>query len=150
MEMIEYKILLLKWLKLFLFSIGMFLLPIKPLILSVGAFVVLDTIVGIIRSRKMCISITSKRFNQIWIKTLLYQGVVITTYFIDIAILNELTTMIISLEYLTTKLVCLGVIANEVKSIDESLKQIGIDLWSRLKDCFGLAKKIRTHIKDLE
>lgn len=141
---------LMKWCKIILISIGIFLLPIKPLILSIGAFVVMDTILGIIRAKKKNIRITSRRFNQIWIKTIIYQGVIITTYFIDSAMLNEISLIFSNVQYLTTKLVCLGVITNEVASMDESLKDLGIDIWARLKDFFKLAKKVRSHVGDLK
>ena len=139
------------YLEMLLLSIITFLSPVKVLVLIAGLLVLLDTIFGIWRS---CIKrgerFTSRKFSTFIIKTLIYQFVIITSFTIDYYLLNEITQLFISVNFITTKLITLSVYFTEVKSLEESFRYItGIDIWKNLKDILSRTKEIKEDIEDI-
>jgi len=142
---------LLKWIKYILGSLFVFLSPIKPLILAVGFIVIIDTIFGILRSRKLKIKFTSRRFYAFFKKSLVYQLLIITTFLIDKNLLNEFMSLIISIEYATTKVITAAICFNEIKSIDENVKiafKIDISRW--ILDLFKFSKSVKEGINEIK
>lgn len=142
---------LLKWIKYVLGSLFVFLSPIKPLILAVGFIVIIDTIFGILRSRKLKIKFTSRRFYAFFKKSLVYQLLIITTFLIDKNLLNEFMSLIISIEYATTKVITAAICFNEIKSIDENVKiafKIDISRW--ILDLFKFSKSVKEGINEIK
>lgn len=126
-----------------------FLSPIWLIMLAVGAFILLDTIVGIWRSKKLGIKLTSKKFNTIWNKMFIYQSVIITFFFLDQAIMNQIVLMFFSVDFLLTKILALILISSEFYSIDESYKQAtGTGLLELLKKNIKIGKDIKKDIKN--
>jgi hypothetical protein len=144
-------ILISKWLKNILLSLMIFIAPIKPLLVVVGLVIVLDTIFGIIRSRKLGIKFTSRRFFSFFKKNLIYQLAVISTYILDTYLFNEFTLLIISIDLLSTKIMASAICFNEIKSIDENLKiAYGVGLLDYLKRFFRFAKKAKEGLDELK
>lgn len=142
---------LLKWIKYVLGSLFVFLSPIKPLILAVGFIVIIDTIFGILRSRKLKIKFTSRRFYAFFKKSLVYQLLIITTFLIDKNLLNEFMTMIVSIDYVTTKVITAAICFNEIKSIDENVKiAFKIDISKWILDLFKFTKSVKEGINEIK
>jgi hypothetical protein len=143
-------IILEKWLKYILGALLIFIAPIKPLLLIVGFMIIVDTTFGIIRSRKLGIKFTSRRFFAFFKKSFVYQVLVITTYILDHNLINEFTTSVISIELLTTKLMAAAICYNEFKSVDENVKiAYGIDITQYIKSLFQFAKKTKDGLDEL-
>lgn len=135
-----------------LLSLFTFLSPVKELVLIVGFLVIADTILGVYNN---CIKkkqkFTSRRFSAFITKTLIYQLAIILGFTIDTFLLNELTKLFISVEFITTKLLALSIYLTEIKSLEENFKSItGIDLWINLKSIFGRAKEIKDEINEIQ
>lgn len=138
-------------LEVILLSIMTFLAPIKGLVLIAGFLVIIDTIFGIYNNcfiKKQ--PFTSRRFSTFITKTLIYQGAIILSFMIDFYLLNELTKLFISVDFISTKLIALSVFFTEIKSIEETFKSItGIDLWKNLKQILYRTKELKDDIENL-
>jgi len=143
-------IILEKWLKYILGALLVFISPIKPLLLVVGFMIVVDTIFGIIRSNKLGIKFTSRRFFSFFKKNFVYQLLVITTHILDHNLINEFTMSVISIELLTTKLMAAAICYNEFKSVDENVKiAYGIDITQYIKNLYKCAKQTKDGLDEL-
>lgn len=143
-------IILEKWLKYILGALLVFISPIKPLLLVVGFMIVVDTIFGIIRSNKLGIKFTSRRFFSFFKKNFVYQLLIITTHILDHNLINEFTMSVISIELLTTKLMAAAICYNEFKSVDENVKiAYGIDITQYIKNLYKCAKQTKDGLDEL-
>jgi len=128
-----------------------FFTPIHGLAIAILIAILLDTILGIKKSVKRYGwgSFSSKKLSAILSKGLLYLVVVYLTFPVDFYILNDIVQQIfsININYLVTKLVALSVILIEVKSIDENLKDMGIDVYKNLKELFTRAKELKNDLE---
>lgn len=126
-----------------------FFAPITGMIILVALSTILDSCFGIWRASKLNESITSKKFRFGFIPKLLsYIGAVMLVYASDYFILNELTKMVVSVEFLSTKIIALTLLAIEVKSIDESFK--AVKGWSFLKKFTSIIVKAKNIKKQIE
>lgn len=128
----------------------LFFAPVKGILVTVGAFIALDTAVGIWRSRVTGQPITSKRMSGIVSKMLLYEVTVLCTYMLDVYILGPILESVFGIEGLITKIVALLLIYIESKSMNESYKEAkGIDLWAEFKNMLRRGKEVVGEIKDI-
>lgn len=140
-----------KWIKYVLGSLFIFLSPIKPLLFIVGFIVVLDTILGILRSRKLNIKFTSRRFYAFFKKSLVYQLLIITTFLIDKNLINEFMNMIVVMDYLTTKVITAAICFNELTSINENIKiTYGINIVDYIKKLFKFSKSVKDGLDEIK
>lgn len=140
-----------KWIKYVLGSLCIFLAPIKPLLFIVGFIVVLDTILGILRSRKLKIKFTSRRFYAFFKKSLVYQLLIITTFLIDKNLINEFMNMVVVMDYLTTKVITAAICFNELTSINENIKiTYGINIVSYIKKLFKFSKQVKDGLNEIK
>lgn len=131
-------------------TLGSFFIPIYPLVVLVGIFVLADTIFGLVKARKLGIPITSRKLSNIISKTFLYQGVVLLSFFLDYFLLNEFVILIFSMQFLVSKLMTLMILYIEIKSIDENFKSItGIHLWDTFKKMITRASEVKEDIKKI-
>lgn len=105
-----------------LLSLVAFFAPISSLLVLVGFAIVSDTIVGIYSSYKTKTPILSRKLARIVSKMFVYQGVVLLFFAMDKLIINELSTMAISIQFITTKIVSLMLVSIECYSIDEKIR----------------------------
>jgi hypothetical protein len=140
-----------KWIKYVIGSLFVFLSPIKPLIFLVGFIVVLDTIFGILRSRKLKIKFTSRRFYAFFKKSLVYQLLIIATFILDKNLINEFMNMVMAVDYLTTKIITAAICFNEIKSIDENIKiAFKIDILKWILDLFKFSRSVKEGINEIK
>lgn len=112
--------------KALVFAVGL-LAPIKIIMVLVFVFILIDTIGGIWASNKLGIEITSRRLSKFISKLLVYQTVIILAYAIDLNLLGPFILLFLSVPLAMTKIVGLGLVVNEVFSLDESLKKVNKD-----------------------
>ena len=128
-----------------------FFLPIVGILILIAASVILDTITGIWKAKKLKQPITSRRLSAIISKILLYEATVMLFYAMDKFLLNDIVMQFFSIELLTTKILALTMVSIEVISINENYKAVkGIDLWASLKNLFARAKEVTSDFKNIK
>ena len=128
-----------------------FFLPIVGILILIAASVILDTITGIWKAKKLKQPITSRRLSAIISKILLYEATVMLFYAMDKFLLNDIVSSFFSIELLTTKILALTMVSIEVISINENYKAVkGIDLWASLKNLFARAKEVTSDFKNIK
>jgi len=71
------------------FALGSIFAPTKPLLLAVGALVLIDTVTGIIASKKGNQSIESRKFSRVTTKILIYHSAILTGFLLERFILGS-------------------------------------------------------------
>jgi hypothetical protein len=97
-----------------------FFSPIIPLFIVIGSAVLLDTIFGLIKSKKLGIIIISSRlFQGIALKTFIYLSTLTLFFLAENFILNDIT----GLNFMITKAMALLFTGIEFYSIDENIRE---------------------------
>ena len=127
--------------------IGAFFLPISGILFLIGFAIVLDTLTGIWKAKKLKIKITSRKLSAIISKLMLYEVAVIGFYLIDYWILNDIVIKFFSVPLMLTKILSLVLVSIETLSISENYKAVkGIDIWSAFKQLLQRSKEIKQDI----
>ena len=128
-----------------------FFLPISGILLMIGVLIVIDTITGIWKAKKLGEKITSRKLSSIISKLALYEVTVIMFFLIDKFILNDIILTFFSVPFMLTKVVALVLASIEVMSINESYKQVyHLDLWQSMKLLFARAKEVKEDLNKLK
>lgn len=108
-----------------LLPLVLFFAPIYVMVFLVGLSTIVDTGFGIWKAKQLGEEVTSKACrNGLVPKIRSYVLIVLILFTADHYIVNELTKLFIDVEFVSTKLVSLALIAIEVKSIDESFTKV--------------------------
>ena len=127
--------------------VGSFFLPISGILFLIGFAILVDTLTGIWKSKKLGIPITSRKLSAIVSKLFLYEVAVIGFYLIDKFILNDIILQFFSVPLMLTKILSLVLCSIEVISISENYKAVkGIDIWSAFKNLLQRSKEIKKDI----
>lgn len=129
-----------------------FVAPIHGLLIAVGFAIVLDTVMGILKAKKLngWKSITSRKLSHIISKMVLYQSAVIMFFFIDVFIMSDFISMFSKIPFFLTKMIGALLCFIELKSIDENIKIItGKSLWDRFKEMLSRGKELKEEISEL-
>ena len=127
--------------------ISTFFLPITGILFLIGFAIVIDTITGIWKAKKLGVPITSRKLSAIISKLMLYEVAVILFYLIDRFILNDIILTFFSVPLMLTKILALVLVSIETISISENYKAVkGIDLWQAMKLLFARARDIKQDI----
>lgn len=127
--------------------IGAFFLPISGILFLIGFAIVIDTLTGIWKAKKLKIKITSRKLSAIVSKFFLYEMAVIGFYLIDFWILNDIILKFFSVPLMLTKILSLVLCSIEIMSINENYKAVKqIDIWSAFKQLLQRSKEIKTDI----
>jgi small neutral amino acid transporter SnatA (MarC family) len=101
-----------------------FFSPVWSNILLVTLFILMDTITGILASRKLGESIRLERFKDIFYKIILYHTCMLIGFMTDILLIGEFLIQVFSIELLLTKLISLTIIFTEAASINNNIFKI--------------------------
>ena len=127
--------------------VGAFFLPISGILFLIGFAILLDTIKGIWKAKKLKLPITSRKLSAVISKLFLYEVAVIGFYLIDYFILNDIILKFFSVPLMLTKILSLILVSIECISINENYIAIrGISIWDSMKKLFARAKEIKTDI----
>ena len=130
--------------------VSSFFLPISGILILIGVSVIVDTITGVWKSKKLGTPITSRKLSAVISKILLYEVTVMLFYLIDYYIINDIVLTFFSVELMITKILALVLVSIEVISLNENIKAVkGIDLWTSLKNLFARAKEVTQDFKDI-
>lgn len=131
--------------------VSTFFLPITGILFLIGFAILVDTITGIWKAKKLNIPITSRKLSAIISKLMLYEIAVILFYLIDRFILNDIILTFFSVPLMLTKILSLVLVSIEVISISENYKAVkGIDLWQAMKLLFARARDIKQDIDTIK
>ena len=131
--------------------VSTFFLPISGILFLIGFAIVIDTITGIWKAKKLGIPITSRKLSAIISKLMLYEVAVILFYLIDRFILNDIILVFFSIPLMLTKILALVLVSIETLSISENIKAVkGIDLWQSMKLLFARARDIKQDIDTIK
>ena len=127
--------------------VSAFFLPITGILFLIAFAILVDTITGIWKAKKLKIKITSRGLSAIVSKLFLYEMAVILTYLIDKFILNDILLQFFSVPLMLTKILSLVLCSIEAISISENYKAVkGIDIWSAFKNLLQRSKEIKKDI----
>jgi hypothetical protein len=130
--------------------VSSFFLPISGILILIGVSVIVDTITGVWKSKKLGTPITSRKLSAVISKILLYEVTVMLFYLIDYFIINDIVLTFFSVELLITKILALVLVSIEVISLNENIKAVkNVDLWTALKNLFARAKEVTQDFKDI-
>ena len=130
--------------------VASFFLPISGILFLIGFAIIVDTLTGLWKAKKLKIPITSRKLSAIISKLFLYELAVIGFYLIDFWILNDIILKFFSVPLMLTKILSLVLVSIEVMSINENYKAVkGIDIWQGMKSLFARAKEIKTDINGI-
>ena len=130
--------------------VSSFFLPISGILILIGVSVIVYTITGVWKSKKLGTPITSRKLSAVISKILLYEVTVMLFYLIDYYIINDIVLTFFSVELMITKILALVLVSIEVISLNENIKAVkGIDLWTSLKNLFARAKEVTQDFKDI-
>ena len=127
-----------------------FFAPIKGIVILVALSTILDTCFGFWKSKHLNQKITSKKWRHGFVpKVLSYVVAIMLVYTSDYFILNELMKLVLSIEFLSTKLIALALISIEVKSMDESFVKVkGWSFLEKITSYIMKAKDIKKQINE--
>jgi hypothetical protein len=133
-------------------TLSAFLTPIKPLIATVGLFIIADTLVGIYKAKRLKQKITSRILRTTLVpKLIMYTGTVVLVFCLEKFVLNDFILLFTSIPFFCTKLVSAVLSYIEIKSIDESITSItGVSIWTRIKDMLSKAKGLKDDLTGLK
>jgi hypothetical protein len=134
--------------KVMIAVIGAFLMPIEPLLVLIGAMILVDTITGVYKARKKKEKVTSRKLSQVISKMFLYQLTVITFFLLDSYLLGEFVSIFTSIPLFLTKVSAILLASIEVVSINENFTAItGKSLWKQIKLILWRAKELNDDYK---
>jgi len=126
-----------------------FISPIGGVLIAVGAFILLDTVVGIWKAKKIKQKVTSRRLSSVINKMLVYQLTVITFFILGHFIVNDIVKEFINVDYAMTKMIAVVLISIEFFSIDESFKSAtGKGILDRFKDLVSRYKSNKKMLRE--
>ena len=132
-----------------LFPVIAFFAPIYFMVFLVGLSTLIDTAFGIWKAKSLGEEVSSKICRKGLIpKIRSYAGIVLLLFVLDYYIVNEFTKLFISIDFVSTKLVSLGLIVIEVKSMDESFEKVkGYSFIGKLYNNLRNIKKVKDDLQ---
>lgn len=118
-----------------------FIATIKPLMIVVGLFIVIDTITGIYKVFKTKEKFSSRKLSRTISKMVLYLACIILIFSLDKLLLGELISSFVTVQFFTTKVVAMFLVTVELISIRENIKAATkVDIWKKFK---GLLRRVK-------
>jgi hypothetical protein len=125
--------------------------PIFGIMATIATAVIVDTVIGIWKAKKLGERISSRKLSQIISKMLLYEGTIMLFFLIDKFMLGDILMKFFSIEFLLTKVVGLILVSVEVFSIDENYRSVRkYGLWYAFKRLVGRAKDVKGELDDFD
>ena len=128
-----------------------FFLPISGILFLVGFLILIDTITGIWKAKKLKQPITSRKLSAIVSKLALYECAVIMLFCIDFWILDAIVLKFFSVPLMVTKITALTLCSIELISISENYKVIyGINIWQSLKNLLKRGAELKDDVDKIK
>lgn len=131
--------------------IGAFLLPIKPLIVLMVMMIVIDTITGLIKAKKLKEKITSRKLSAVVSKIILYCTGIIAIYALDRYLLGEFVNGFTNIKLFLTKVMTIFFVGIEVLSVNENVTAtFKINLFDTFKKMVFRIKEVKEDLTELK
>ena len=128
-----------------------FFMPISGILFLVGFLILIDTITGIWKAKKLKQPITSRKLSAIVSKLALYECAVIMLFCIDFWILDAIVLKFFSVPLMVTKITALTLCSIELISISENYKVIyGINIWQSLKNILKRGAELKDDVDKIK
>lgn len=128
-----------------------FFMPISGILFLVGFLILIDTITGIWKAKKLKQPITSRKLSAIVSKLALYECAVIMLFCIDFWILDAIVLKFFSVPLMVTKITALTLCSIELISISENYKVIyGINIWQSLKNLLKRGAELKDDVDKIK
>ena len=128
-----------------------FFMPISGILFLVGFLILIDTITGIWKAKKLKQTITSRKLSAIVSKLALYECAVIMLFCIDFWILDAIVLKFFSVPLMVTKITALTLCSIELISISENYKIIyGINIWQSLKNLLKRGAELKDDVDKIK
>ena len=128
-----------------------FFLPISGILFLVGFLILIDTITGIWKAKKLKQPITSRKLSAIVSKLALYECAVIMLFCIDFWILDAIVLKFFSVPLMVTKITALTLCSIELISISENYKVIyGLNIWESLKNLLKRGAELKDDVDKIK
>ena len=128
-----------------------FFMPISGILFLVGFLILIDTITGIWKAKKLKQAITSRKLSAIVSKLALYECAVIMLFCIDFWILDAIVLKFFSVPLMVTKITALTLCSIELISISENYKIIyGINIWESLKNLLKRGAELKDDVDKIK
>ena len=128
-----------------------FFMPISGILFLVGFLILIDTITGIWKAKKLKQTITSRKLSAIVSKLALYECAVIMLFCIDFWILDAIVLKFFSVPLMVTKITALTLCSIELISISENYKVIyGINIWESLKNLLKRGAELKDDVDKIK
>ena len=128
-----------------------FFLPISGILFLVGFLILIDTITGIWKAKKLKQAITSRKLSAIVSKLALYECAVIMLFCIDFWILDAIVLKFFSVPLMVTKITALTLCSIELISISENYKIIyGLNIWQSLKNLLKRGAELKDDVDKIK
>jgi hypothetical protein len=102
-------------------SVIVFFVPIQPLLLIIGGFIAMDTVLGVTKAYVTKQTVNSHKLSRVIFKMLIYQAVILLLYPIDVFIVGS---ELFGYEHFVTKLGAFILLFVESLSIEENIKAL--------------------------
>lgn len=133
-----------------LVSISLFLMPIQGLLLTMIAFIMLDTFTGIYVTVKLkgWGAIQSTKFFNMVVKSFFYLFSIVMAYFVDKYIFEG---SVMDVKFLLSKAMTCVWVFNEIKSCDENSMKLGNrSFFVIVKDMISNAKDLKKDLNEIK
>lgn len=131
---------------IFVAAIGSFLMPIKPLLMSVILFILIDTITGLIKACKLKEKISSRKLGDVVGKCILYISSIILVYIFEEFLLESF----VGDGHPVTKITAIIWSLIEFGSIIENINSIyNINLYKIFKNLVTRTKEIKDDVESI-
>lgn len=128
-----------------------FFLPISGILFLILFLILIDTITGIWKAKKLNIPITSRKLSAIISKLVLYECAIIMLYLVDFWILDAIVLKFFSIPLLITKITALTLCSVELISIGENYRQItGTNFYQALKNLLSRAAQFKDDLTKIK
>jgi hypothetical protein len=135
--------------KSLLISLLTFFIPVYPLLLLVGIFILADTFFGSYAAIKRGERFTSRKLYNIVPKFISYTSSVLLIFLLESFLLSEFISMAFSVDLLMTKLCAMSLIFIESVSLNENIESIsGKNIFLGFINILKNVSKLKGKIKD--
>ncbi len=127
--------------------IAAFLAPVKFILIAVGAAILFDTVLGLLKAKKQKEKITSRKLSNVIAKMALYEMAVVGIFILDKFLLSEFVLLFTSIPFFLTKVTAAVLVVVELVSVHENFEAItGINIFEKAKGYTRRAKELKEEI----
>jgi hypothetical protein len=139
-----------KFFQSFIISLFAFFIPIQGILIAIAVTIIVDTLTGIYKAKKLNEPIISKKLRGLVSKAFIYETVIIMLFIMDVFILSEFFELWFSIKYFFTKAMAITLIFIELVSIKENIEAAQkINIYNQIRKFIKESKNLKKDLTDL-